>query len=83
MQFEEAIKKHMNAVPMKEYPSMFIFPEFGGLCLCMYADDFILSGKEEHHGPFLKKLGKHIMINDIGDLGRFLRRHHYIVEYEG
>ena len=85
MQFEEAIKKHMNAVPIEEYPSMFLFPEFGGLCLCIYVDDFILAGKEEHHGPFWKKLGEHIMIDDIGDLGRFLGRHHChcTIEYEG
>ena len=83
MQFEEAIKKHMNAVPIEEYPSMFLFLEFGGLCLCIYVDDFILAGREEHHGPFWKKLGEHIMIDDIGDLGRFLGRHHCTIEYEG
>ena len=64
MQFEEAIKKHTNAVPIDEYPSMLIFPDFRRLCLCIYVDSFILSGKEEHHGPSWNKLRDHITIHD-------------------
>ena len=44
-QCEEAIKKHMNAVPIEEYRSTFLFPDFDRLCLCIYVDDFILAGK--------------------------------------
>ena len=69
--------------PSKSIHPCFFSLEFGGLCLCIYVDDFILTGKEEHHGPFWKKLGEHIMIDDIGDLGRFLGRHHCTIEYEG
>ena len=82
-QFEEAIKKHMNAVPIEEYPSTFLFPDFGGLCLCIYVDDFILAGKSEHHERFWKVLGDHIKIDDVGDLGRFLGRHHCTIDVHG
>ena len=70
----------MNAEPLEECPSTFLFPDFGGLCLCIYVDDFILAGKSGHHERFWKVLGDHIKIDDVGDLGRFVGRHRCTIE---
>ena len=43
-------------------------------------DDLLLSGRGESHETFWQELGKLIEIEDIGGLGRFLGRHHEIVE---
>ena len=43
-------------------------------------DDFVLAGDEAMHSTFWLDLGKRILIDDIGDLGRFLGRHHTTVK---
>lgn len=43
-------------------------------------DDFVLAGDETTHSSFWHDLGKRILIDDIGDLGRFLGRHHTTVK---
>ena len=52
--------------------------------MCIYVDDFILAERSEHHERFWKApLGDHIKIDDVGDLGRFLGRHHCAIEVQG
>ena len=46
----------------------------------MYVDDLLLAGRGESRKMFWQELGKLIEIEDIGGLGRFLGRHHEIVE---
>jgi len=49
----------------------------------VYVDDFVLAGKEEWHQRFWDDLSKVVQIDDVGDLGRFLGRHHSTVRVEG
>ena len=53
----------------------------GHLALVVYVDDFVLSGGSSYHDSFWADLSKRIMLDDIGDLGRFLGRHHSTVEF--
>ena len=84
----------LGGVPVPEHPSSFWFPPRGrrgdgeqplalGMLLTVYVDDFLLSGPEGEHERFWEELGKLIDLEDIGGLGRFLGRHHEIVEYDG
>ena len=69
----------MGGVPIGEFPSTFIiFPNCGNLALIVDSDvdDFVLAGDETMHSTFWHVLGKRVLIDDIGDLGRFLGRHH-------
>ena len=51
--------------------------------MVVYVDDFVLAGKEEWHQRFWDDLSKVVQIDDVGDLGRFLGRHHSTVRVEG
>ena len=53
------------------------------ITLIVYVDDFALAGDETMHAKFWEDLGRQVMIDDIGDLGRFLGRHHATVRCEG
>ena len=49
----------------------------------MYVDDFLLSGPDKEHTPFWEELCKHVQLEDISGLGRFLGRYHEIREIQG
>ena len=76
----EAALVSMGGQKIPEFPSTFVFPDFGGLALVVYVDDFVLAGREEWHQSFWDALSKKVQIDDIGDLGRFLGRHHSTVK---
>ena len=72
----------MGGEAIPEHPSSFWFPK-EKLMLSVYVDDFLLSGPAAEHDKFWDTLGKKVEIDDIGELGRFLGRHHDIVEQNG
>ena len=47
----------------------------------MVCVDFLFSGDSDWHDAFWAELSKRIMIEDIGDLGRFFGRHHATIAY--
>ena len=61
-----------------EMPSAFYFKETG-LLLTVYVDDFLLSGPEHAHAPFWAELEKHVEIEGVAGLERFLGRHHELM----
>ena len=71
----------MGGVPIEEYGSTFVFPDYH-LAMVIYVDDFILSGDQDQHARFWEDLGKRVLIDDIGDLGRFLGRHHTTIKHD-
>ena len=73
--------KSMGGVASAEFSSVFHFPDYQNLCLVVYVDDFILSGPSEEHDRFWAELSKKVLVDDIGDLGRFLGRHHTTVKH--
>ena len=73
----------MGAVRVPEYTSTYTFPSYGHLALVVYGDDFFLSGDSSFDDAFWSELSKRFMIEDVGDLGRFLGRHHTTVSHEG
>ena len=72
----------MGGIPIEEYPSTCVFPNYDNLALIVYVDDFVLSGPDGMHDKFWEDLGKKVLIDDIGDLGRFLGRHHTNIKHE-
>ena len=74
--------KSMGGIPIEEYPSTYVFPNYDNLALIVYVDDFVLSGPDGMHDKFWEDLGKKVLIDDIGDLGRFLGRHHTTIKHE-
>ena len=88
----EHCERHLKEVigrlggdPVPEHPGSFWFPETR-LLLANYVDDFLISGPSEHHAYLWARLGDvkngRIEIEDIGDLRRFLGRHHEVVVHE-
>lgn len=71
----------MGATEVPEFPSTYVFPSYGHLALVVYVDDFVLSGDSSYHDSFWADLSKRIMLDDIGDLGRFLGKHHSTIEF--
>jgi len=75
----------LGGEPISEHPGSCWFPATR-LLLTTYVDDFLLSGPEEHHDSLWASLGDvkngGIEIEDIGDLSRFLGRHHDVVVLE-
>ena len=82
----KGVIKNLGGEPIDEHPGSFWFPKTR-LLLTTYVDDFLLSGPEEHHDDLWQRLGDvkngGIKIEDIGDLSRFLGRHHEVVIIEG
>ena len=74
--------KSMGGIPIEEYPSTYVFPNYDNLALIVYVEDFVLSGPDGMHDKFWEDLGKKVLIDDIGDLGRFLGRHHTTVKHD-
>ena len=72
----------MGAIKVLELPSTYTFPSYGNLALVVYVDDVLLSGDSGSHDAFWAELSKRIMIEDIGDLGRFLGRHHTTIAHD-
>ena len=72
----------MGSIPIEEYPSTYVFPNYNNLALIVYVDDFVLSGPDGMHDKFWEDLGKKVLIDDIGDLGRFLGRHHTTIKHD-
>ena len=72
---------NMGATKIPEFPSTYVFLSYRHLALVVYVDDFVLSGDSSYHDSFWADLSKRIMLDDIGDLGRFLGRHHSTVEF--
>ncbi|MFY9237268.1 MAG: reverse transcriptase domain-containing protein, partial [Roseovarius sp.] len=74
--------KGLGGEPVPEHPGSFWFPATR-LLLTTYVDDFLLSGPAKHHASLWAALGDvkngGIEIEDIGDLSRFLGRHHDVV----
>ena len=73
----------MSATMISEFPSTYIFDNYGGLALIVYVDDFVLAGDSEWHSRFWEDLSKRVIIDEVGDIGRFLGRHHATVKCEG
>ena len=73
----------LGASKVAEFPSTYIFDNYGGLALIVYVDDFVLAGDSNWHTRFWEDLSKRVIIDDIGDIGRFLGRHHSTVKHEG
>ena len=73
----------MGAVRVPEFPSTYTFPLYGHLALVVYVDDSLLSGDSGFHDAFWAELFKKIMIEDVGEFGRFLGRHHTTVSHDG
>ena len=69
-----------DAINVPEFPST--FPSCGNLALVVYVDDFLLSGDSDGHDAFWAEWSKRIMIEDVGDLSRFLRRHHTTIAHD-
>ena len=78
---EKAVVK-LRGQPVDGHPSTFFCKE-RNLLLTVYVDDLLLSGSIASHTPFWEELGKVLEIEDIGDLGRFLGRHHELVRVDG
>lgn len=72
----------MGATKVPKFPSSYTFPFYGHLALVVYVDDFLLSGDSGSHDAFWAELSKRIMMEDVGDLGRFLGRHHTTIAYD-
>ena len=73
----------MSATKISEFPSTYFFDNYGGLALIVYVDDFVLAGDSEWHSRFWEDLSKRVIIDEVGDIGRFLGRHHATVKCEG
>jgi hypothetical protein len=77
--------KDLGGENIDEHPGSFWFP-LTRIILTTYVDDFLLSGPSEHHASLWAALGDikkgGIEIEDIGDLSRFLGRHHDTVIME-
>ena len=79
---EDILKREMHAQPLDGHQSSYFFPQ-QKLLLTVYVDDFLLSGPEKEHAPFWEKLSKHVKLEEITGLGRFLGRYHEIHEIKG
>ena len=73
----------MSATKISEFPSTYVFDDYGGLALIVYVDDFVLSGDSGWHSRFWEDLSKRVIIDEVGDIGRFLGRHHATIKCEG
>ena len=71
----------MRGEVLPKHPGSFWFPSTR-LLLATYVDDFLLSGPEAHRDSFWKELEKRVDTEDIGDLSRFLGRHHDTVIFD-
>ena len=60
-----------------DHPSLFWFPETR-LFLTVYVDDLLLSGPDQYHDAFWEELKKHVNIDSVGPLDRFLGRNHIV-----
>ncbi len=69
------MKNKLHAEPLEGHQSTFFFPS-SKLLLTVYVDDFVLSGPESAHDPFWAELSKHVKLEEISGLGRFLGRYH-------
>ena len=72
----------MHAQNIEGHQSSYFFPT-SRLLLFVSVDDFLLSGPEAEHAAFWDKLSKHVKLEDIAGLGRFLGRYHEIQQVEG
>ena len=77
-------EKHFTDIVLKvggqkvpDHPSLFWFPETR-LLLTVYVDDLLLSGPTQHHDEFWEELKKHVNIDSVGLLDRFLGRSHIV-----
>ena len=61
--------------PVKDHPSSFWFEE-SRLLLSVYVDDLLLSGPEDEHEGFWRKLRETIRLGDPEPLERYLGREH-------
>ena len=79
----KAVRKR-GGIPVSGHPSSFWFEE-SRMLLTVYVDDLLLSGPSERHEAFWRNLREGpdaIRLEDPETLGRFLGRHHEIVECE-
>ena len=75
---EEILKTETKAEVMTGHQSTYFIPE-SKLLLTVYVDDFLVSGPEHAHEPFWNKLSRHVKLEDIAGLGRFLGRYHEVL----
>ena len=75
---EDILKSKMNAEVMTGHQSTYFFPT-SKLLLTVYVDDFLVSGPEDAHDSFWQELSKHVKLEDISGLGRFLGRYHEVL----
>ena len=76
---ESIIKDVFEGVAVDAHPSSYWIPK-SKLLLTVYVDDLMLSGPEGEHAGFWSELEKHVDIEDVTGLDRFLGRHHELVE---
>ena len=69
------IVKSLGGEAVQDHPSLFFFP-VQKLLLTVYVDDLLLSGPAESHEEFWNEISKQVEIDEVGDLDRFLGRHH-------
>ena len=71
-------QNHLKSILKKEMRA-----NISRLLLTAYVDDFLLPGPEAEHAAFWEKLSKHVKLEDIAGLGRFLGRCHEIHDIHG
>ena len=75
--FTEIITQKLDGEKVPDHPSLFWFPK-SRLLLTVYVDDLLLSGPTDAHDPFWAELQKHVKLDSVGPLDRFLGRNHVL-----
>ena len=79
---EKIIRDIFGGKPVDGHPSSYWIAG-KELLLTVYVDDLMLSGPEQHHQAFWDELIKHVELEEITPLERFLGRHHEFVNISG
>ena len=76
------IVQNLGGKELVDHPSSFYFSA-SRLLLTVYVDDLVLSGPASAHEALWKQLVKHVELEDINDMDRFLGRHHRYFTKDG
>ena len=75
--FTDIVLNQLGGQKIPDHPSLFWFPSTR-LLLTVYVDDLLLSGPSESHDKFWEEIKKHVDIDSVGPLDRFLGRNHVL-----
>ena len=75
--FTDIVLNQLGGQKVPDHPSLFWFPSTR-LLLTVYVDDLLLSGPSESHAQFWEEIKKHVDIDSVGPLDRFLGRNHVL-----